>query len=47
MRKNNLSLVLLALLICIHGVVNVVRAEHVRPNVLFIAADDMNCDLGV
>ena len=47
MRKNNLSLVLLALLICIHVVVNVVRAEHVRPNVLFIAADDMNCDLGV
>ena len=47
MRKNNLSLVLLALLICIHGVANVVRAETVRPNVLFIAADDMNCDLGV
>jgi len=47
MRKNNLSLVLLALLIFIHVVVNVVRAEHVRPNVLFIAADDMNCDLGV
>ena len=32
--------------ICIHCQ-NVVRAEHVRPNVLFIAADDMNCDLGV
>ena len=47
MRKNNLSLVLLARLICIHVVVTVVRAEHVRPNVLFIAADDMNCDLGV
>ena len=47
MKNLSRSLTFLLFLSCFPCGVGRVNAESVRPNVLFIAADDMNCDLGV
>ena len=47
MKNSYHGLAILLFLSCFQWALGRVNAESVRPNVLFIAADDMNCDLGV